>query len=170
MNNITSHMPTSITNKTKLVVIKGKGNSGKTTTIWLTYLELLNRGAKVLSFSGTYGGNPWTAPIVLPAANARYDFVAELLWNDKRIVLISQGDVYTYVVAELQKVLATEPDFIVCASRSQNRVNSTWELFVNKYTNLIYDRICFWSEFAQHPFDEERVKKSTVEAIIKYML
>lgn len=163
-------MATFSPNKSKLIVIKSKGNSGKTTTIWMTYLELLNRGAKVLSFSGTYGGNPWTAPIVLPAANARYDFVAELLWNEKRIVLISQGDEYTYVDSELLKVLPTEPDFVICASRSQNRVNSTWELFVNKYTNLIYDRICFWSEFAQHPFDEERVKKSTVEAIIKYML
>ena len=158
------------TNKTKLIVIKGTENSGKTTTIWLTYLELLNRGAKVLSFSGTFGGNPWTAPIVLPAANARYDFVADLLWNDKRIVLISQGDVYAYVDAELQKVLATGPDFIVCASRSQYRTNSTWDLFVNKYTNLIYDRVCFWSEYAQHSLSEVQVKRPTIEAIIKYML
>lgn len=51
-------MATFSTNKSKLIVIKSKGNSGKTTTIWMTYLELLNKDAKVLSFSGTYGGNP----------------------------------------------------------------------------------------------------------------
>ena len=36
-------------NKTKLIVIKSNGNSGKTTTIWMTLFELVNQGAKIIS-------------------------------------------------------------------------------------------------------------------------
>lgn len=156
--------------KTKFIVVKSKGNSGKTTTVWLVYLELLKQGAIVLSFSNTYNGHPCAIPNTLPPANNRYDFVAELSLNNKRIVIISQGDVSAYVDNELQKVLPTSPDFVICASRSQYRTDSTWALFETKYTNLLYDRICFWSEYARYSLDEVQVKESTVEAIIKYIL
>ena len=45
----------------------------------------------------------------------------------------------------------------------------TWQLFEAKYTNIDYDRVCFWSERAQNKNDEELVKRPTVEAIIKYI-
>ena len=153
----------------KFIVIKSTGNSGKTTTVWLTLLELLKQGATVVSFSNTYNGNPFPVPTVLPAPNSRYDFVAEVLFNNKRVVLMSMGDVAAVIDAELQKILPTNPDFIICAARSQSRTGSTWGLFEIKYTNLLYDRICLWSEYAAHPLDEVRVKEPTVEAIIKYI-
>lgn len=154
---------------TKFIVIKSKGNSGKTTTIWLVYLELLKQGAIVLSFSNTYNGHPCAIPNTLPPANNRYDFVAELSWNNKRIVIISQGDVSAYVDNELQKVLPTSPDFVICASRSQYRTDSTWELFETKYTNLLYDRICLWSEYTTNTQNKLIVKNPTIEVIVKYI-
>ena len=153
----------------KFIVIKSTGNSGKTTTVWLTLLELLKNGAKVIKFSDTYNGKSITVPNTLPPANNRYDFVAEVSFNKKHVVLMSMGDVAAVVDAELQKILPTNPDFIFCASRSQYRTDSTWELFESKYTNLLYDRICLWSEYDAHPLNEVRVKEPTVEAIIKYI-
>lgn len=154
---------------TKFIVIKSTGDSGKTTTVWVTLLKLLNQGATVVSFSNTYNGNPLIVPTALPASNNRYDFVAEVLFNNKHIVLMSMGDVAAVVDAELQKILPKFPDVVICASRSQYRSDSTWELFETKYTNLLYDRICLWSEYAQDPLKEVRVKEPTVEAIIKYI-
>lgn len=154
---------------TKFIVIKSKGNSGKTTTIWLVYLELLKQGATVLSFSNTFHGNSYTIPNVLPPANNIYDFVAEVVFNKKRIVIVSQGDTPDYVDNELQKILPTSPNFIVCASRSQYRTDSTWELFETKYTNLLYDRICLWSEYTTNAQNKLIVKNPTIEVIVKYI-
>lgn len=154
---------------TKFIIIKGNGNSGKTTTIWLTFLELLNQNAVVNFFGRIYNGTPLTPPTTLPAPANRYDFVAEVTFKNKRIVLMSMGDVATAVDAELHKILPTNPDFVICASRSQNRGGSTWALFETKYLNTMYERICMWSEFADDPTYELVVKYSTVEAIIKYL-
>ena len=151
----------------KIVVIKSTENSGKTTTIWLTFLELIRMGATVLSFSNTYNGPNRTIPSAIPATP--YDFVAEVLFNNKRIVIISHGDVPKDVNRELQNVLPTNPDFIICTSRSQSRTGSTWDLFKTVYTNTMYERVCFWSEFTTNPMFKLSVKQSTVEAIIKYI-
>lgn len=158
-----------VNNKTKLIVVKSNGNSGKTTTIWMTFLELVRQNAIVNFFGTTYLGSKLAYPAVLPASANRFDFVADVMFKNKRVVLVSMGDVAADVDTELQKILPTNPDFVICASRSQNRAGSTWELFVTKYTNLNYDRVCFWSEYAIHQLDEERVKQPTVEAIIKYI-
>lgn len=151
----------------KIVVIKSTENSGKTTTIWLTFLELIGMGATVISFSNTYNGPNRTIPSAIPATP--YDFVAEVLFNNKRIVIISHGDVPKDVNSELQNVLPTNPDFIICASRSQSRTGSTWDLFKTVYTNTMYERVCFWSEFTTNPMFKLSVKQPTVEAIIKYI-
>lgn len=162
-------MGTFVNNKTKLIVVKSNGNSGKTTTIWMIFLELVKQNAIVKFFGTTCLGSKLAYPTVLPASANRFDFVADVMFKNKRVVLVSMGDVAADVDTELQKILPTNPDFVICASRSQNRAGSTWELFVTKYTNLIYDRVCFWSEYAIHQLDEERVKQPTVNAIIKYI-
>ena len=155
-------------NKTNLIVIKSNGNSGKTTTIWMLLYELVNQGAKINSLC-YLDKTSFTLPAVLPPAKKRYDFIAEVELFQLRIVLFSQGDTPGAVEPRLDAIIATKPDFIVCASRSQWRTNSTWELFETKYTNIHFRRVCFWSEYSTHKNDQLSVKEPTIEAIIKYI-
>lgn len=156
-------------NKTKLIVIKSKENSGKTTTIWMTLFELVNQGAKIISLRDVDSTTTFALPSSIPPAGQRFDFVAELEWYNLRIVLLSHGDLPTVVEKELDAILQTNPDYIVCASRSQWRTNSTWELFEGKYTNIHFNRICLWSEYSNHKQDELTVKNPTITAIVKYI-
>lgn len=156
-------------NKTKLIVIKSKGNSGKTTTIWMTLFELVNQGAKIINLRHVDSYVTFTLPASIPPAGQRFDFVAELEWYRLRIVLLSHGDLASVVQKELDAILQTNPDFVICAARSQWRTNSTWELFETRYTNIHFNRICLWSEFSNHKADEFAVKDPTVTAIVKYI-
>ena len=69
----------------------------------------------------------------------------------------------------LQKALQTQPDYIICAANMKHWGFYTWQLFEAKYTNIDYDRVCFWSERAQNKSNEELVKRPTIEAIIQYI-
>ncbi len=155
--------------RTKFIVIKDKADRGKTTTAWMVFLELIRLGAKVTYFIDTYTRER-IYPVNLPDKENRNDFIAKLEWREKSIVIISFGDIEKHVDDTLQEILPTEPDFIICAATIRDRARTTWHLFKEKYTNLEYERVCFWSEHAIHELDEERVKRSTVEAITKFML
>lgn len=154
-------------NKTNLIVIKSKGNSGKTTTLWMLLFELVAQGAKIVSLCHVGNHISFTLPSTIPAKEDRHDFIAELDFCGLQVVLLSHGDLWTVVEAELDAILSKEPDFVVCASRSQKRVSSTWDLFERKYTNIHYNRMCIWSEYAAHSLDELVVKEPTVKAIVK---
>ena len=156
-------------NKTKLIVIKSNGNSGKTTTIWMTLFELVNQGAKIISLRHVDSTTTFALPSSILPSGQRLYFVADLFWLNLRIVLLSHGDLPSVVQKELDAILLTNPDFVICASSSQWRTNSTWELFKMRYTNIHFNRICLWSEYSAHQKDELVVKGPTVNAIIRYI-
>lgn len=154
----------------KLIVIKDWADRGKSLTIWMVLMELINRGANVTWFTYNYNKEESEpVPDSLPVYDDRYDFVAEAEWKGLCIVIISYGDVYDDVDKTLQKALTKQPDYIICAANIKHWGYYTWQLFETKYTNTDYDRVCFWSEHAANKADEQSVKRPTVEAIIKYM-
>ena len=151
----------------RLIVVRSNGNHGKTTTIWMVLYELINRGATVRSFKD-YSGLT-SVPTTMPPVGTLYDFEAEVDWNGKYIILFSHGDTPSWVQTLMHAALAKNPNYIVCASRSQYRTNSTWELFETTYTNIRFERVCLWSEHSANIADALLVKQPTVEAIVKYM-
>ena len=154
--------------KTKFIVIKDYADRGKTTTIWMVFIELLNAGARVIKFFDTHTKES-NYPTLLPDKTHRNDFIATLKWDGKLIVIVSFGDVEHDVKNALEEIMPTNPDYIICAASIRYWARTTWNLFEQTYTNLEYERVCFWSEHALHELDEEREKRPTVEAIIKYM-
>ena len=157
-------------NKTKLIVVKDYGNRGKTTLIWMVLLELINkRGASKNWCKYIDNNEEMPIPETLPPSENRRDFRADLLLETLHIVIISHGDTYDKVDRMLQKALQSQPDYIICAANMKHWGFFTWQLFEAKYSNIEYDRVCFWSEKAVDQKDEELVKRPTVEAIIKFM-
>lgn len=155
-------------NNPKLIVVKSNENSGKTTTVWMVLYELLSRGATIRSFKD-YSGMT-TPPTSMPPVGSLYDFEAEVDWNGKYIILFSHGDDPTFVQKLMNAALIKNPTYIVCASRSQDRDNSTWRLFKNTYTNLRFARVCLWSEYTDNPAYTLLVKQPTVDAIVNYII
>ena len=151
----------------KLIVVRSNGNCGKTTTIWMVLYTLISSGATVNDFKD-YSGRK-TPPASMPPVGSLPDFEADVSWNGKHIIMFSYGDGPKIVKNLMNAALAKHPNYIVCASRSQYRTNSTWELFETTYTNLRFERVCLWSEHTPNIANALIVKQPTVEAIIKYM-
>lgn len=154
-------------NNPRLIVVRSNGNCGKTTTVWMVLYELIRKGATINNFKD-YSGRK-TVPANMPPVGSLPDFEADVTWNSKHIILFSYGDGPKIVKNLMNAALAKHPDYIVCASRSQYRTNSTWELFETTYTNLRFERVCLWSERSQNIANALLVKQPTVEAIMKYM-
>lgn len=154
---------------TRLIVVRSDQNSGKTTTIGMVLEELLADGATLRCCNNYWYGGHDIIPAALSGAIVGTDFYAELDWNGKFIIMNSAGDIQTDVQKMLNHALPQNPDYLICASRSQNRKGSSWELFETIYTNILYRRVCFWSEYSAYPKNKHIVKEPTVEAIIKYM-
>lgn len=154
--------------KTQLIVIKGKGNSGKTTTCWLILFDLISKGATIDAINrDSFEGEVITN---IPSIPQKYDFYAELKWNNKLIVIYSLGDIPGPVDVMLQHALPKTPDYIICTCRSQSRMGSTWKLFESTYTNIVYRRVCVWSEYALHSNDKYNVKRPMIDMIINSMV
>lgn len=154
-------------NKTRLIVVRSNGNRGKTTTIWMVLYALISNKAIVNDFKDYSGRRK--VPTVMPPVGSLPDFEADVNWYGKLIIMFSYGDGPKIVQSLMNTALAKNPDYIICASRSQNRTNSTWKLFETTYTNLRFERICMWSEHTPNFANALIVKRPTVEAILKYM-
>lgn len=156
-------------NHTKFVVIKSTGNSGKSLTCKMLLMELIRSGASVHVFRVPHFDSSNTL-VPTHLNNFPYgDFYAELQWNNKEIIINSEGDAYAYVCEMLIYAIAQKPDYIICTSRSQSRGNATWKLFEKNYPNNQYPRTAIWSEFSSDPNDKYIVKEPTIESIIKYL-
>lgn len=150
----------------KLIVIRSNENKGKTTTIWMVLYALKADGATI-RFKD-YSGRR-SVPTVMPPVGSLPDFEADVTWNSKHIIMFSYGDGPDIVKMLLDDALSKNPDYIICASRSQYRTNSVWELFETIYANTLYERISLWSEHSNNIADALRVKCPTVRTIMKYM-
>lgn len=65
----------------KIILLSGKPNTGKTTTIGITYENLVKQGASVIKAKEPLGKNPM-------------DFEAVLCYRGKTIAIYSMGDFY----------------------------------------------------------------------------
>lgn len=65
----------------KIILLSGKPNTGKTTTIWITYENLIKQGASVIMEKKPLGKNPM-------------DFESVLSYHGKTIAFYSMGDFY----------------------------------------------------------------------------
>lgn len=156
-------------NKTKLIVIKDWADRGKSLTIWMVLMELIRQGANVNWCKYTFGGENMNIPAQIPPYQQRWDFVADLTWKGKHIAIVSHGDDVNDVDRELQNILPTKPDYIICAANIRHRGTSVWNMIEQKYTNTAFERVCFWTEYATNKQNEQLVKRPTVEAIIQYI-
>lgn len=91
----------------KIIALRGRGNSGKSTTIRLLYDLLLQNGYQLISSNINVNGG---------------DFIAIFSKNGKLIGVTSSGDTYDLVHDRLQELVNANCNICVCACRTFDRV------------------------------------------------
>lgn len=124
---------------TKVHIIMGDADTGKTTTAWLVYL-LLKEIGEVEFFHAFHDGNfavPCTSdePVhdILTYNGADgsvnvYDFCAVIMIANKRINIFSAGDTYKAINHAFEWVALTRPDFFIGCSRKHGNTAARCEL------------------------------------------
>lgn len=100
----------------KVIALRGRGNSGKTTTMWRVH-EL-------------FTGDRWevTREIFNPDTG---DFVDVLTKGKKKFGITSSGDDVTILTRQFGRMLDYNPPLVVCACRSWGQTND----FIDEHSN-----------------------------------
>lgn len=115
-----------------ICVIRGKENSGKTTTCWLVYEALRKECRKediYLNVNPIGKMEPPFAPIQSYWCNPDYpsDFRAMLTIDGWKVGIISAGDVVDDTLMYDLQYLLSDVQYLVCCTRSQNRNGSVYQ-------------------------------------------
>jgi hypothetical protein len=105
----------------KIIALRGKGNSGKSTTIRILHdLLLQNEFRQVSSNLKAEGG----------------DFIAIFSKNEKYIGITSSGDTYDLVHQHLLELVNAKCDICICTCRTFDRIPPGTSTAILEFTNL----------------------------------
>lgn len=106
-----------------IIGLRGKGGSGKTTTIGKLFELLKENGYETEMSSFVKMG---------------IDFKAILIRNNIKIGLSSWGDSYDLVFNALKELMEDECMICVCACRTYDRINPGTNAAITQFTNYKY--------------------------------
>ena len=142
----------------ELIIIRGRQNDGKTTTATMLHNELVARSnaVRLLKTNGDY----------LPVGNEVRDFRSVIDIKDKRIAIISAGDVDDVLNEEMEELIYEyRPDIMVVCARAQDREGSAYRMLKDNYSTLVKEENEFWTEWVENPTDATKAKRAVVEKI-----
>lgn len=154
----------------KYILVRGKGDSGKTTTCGLLFEELKKEAESFQLFDHKFDEIP---ALQYDENGALKDFIGIIILNGLLIVIISQGDFIDKLFAlleELKDILLskgiTQPiGVIVCCGKTVDKKNSAVDLLRKRAKEE--DIHQFWvPEQSMDPADKLTVKKPFVAKII----
>lgn len=103
-----------------IIALRGRGNSGKSTTIRLLYDLLLQNGYQIISsnFNAASG-----------------DFIAVFSKNGKTVGVTSSGDTYNLVHDRLNELINSNCNICLCACRTYDRVPPSTNAAIIEFIN-----------------------------------
>jgi hypothetical protein len=84
----------------KVIILEGPGHRGKTTTLQILYAVLVTNNAKVESFKSEENNK---------------DFEALLAYKDKKVAIVSQGDLQYHCYDAIEKYAKKNADVLIMA-------------------------------------------------------
>ena len=143
----------------ELIIIRGRQNDGKTTTATMLHNELVARSnaVRLLKTNGDY----------LPVGNEVRDFRSVIDIKEKRIAIISAGDVDDVLNDEMEELIYEyRPDIFVVCARAQDREGFAYRMLKENYADLIKEENEFWTEWTDNPNDAMTMKQKVVDKIV----
>ncbi|MBQ8704343.1 MAG: hypothetical protein IJ524_08230 [Bacteroidales bacterium] len=143
----------------ELIIIRGRQNDGKTTTATMLHNELVahSNAVRLLKTNGDY----------LPVGNEVRDFRSVIDIKEKRIAIISAGDVDDVLNEEMKELIYEyRPDILIVCARAQDREGSAYRMLKENYADLIKEENEFWTEWTDNPNDAMTTKQKVVDRIV----
>lgn len=147
----------------KIIIIKGTVNSGKTTTASIVYSQFLSICDKTHQFNGEVVSSN---SLVYDTKDNVYDFTALLNHKGKKIGIISAGDVLYSFKIQIEIFIKIKVDVIICCSRSQYRTNSVYAELVDNYRKENPIELKIFTKYSENALEKNNVKKEVVSEII----
>lgn len=153
----------------EFIIIRGRQSSGKTTTAGLVYQELLNHCDKSHKFNDRTV-NTDSLEYSDDGLQATIDFTAELVCKNKKIGIISAGDVARAVRITLNLFISTNIDIIICCARSVNKEGSTYRMLIDEFLINNSKALEISTEYSDNISNKYEIKSHVVETIINKVL
>ena len=148
----------------KFLIIKGKRDSGKTTTAGMVYKKLLPFAfpkEKVRLSDGD--GKALPINHTLNENDKPMDFIAYMEVKGKRVAIVSLGDYPEYLEKQI-KIYIDKVDFFVCCLRTRNREGSARRMLLENYSK--YPREEFETVHSEDEAEKYSVKEEVVVKIV----
>ncbi|MBI5539672.1 MAG: hypothetical protein HY951_06405 [Bacteroidia bacterium] len=150
----------------KIIIIRGTQQSGKTTTAGLVYRELLQYCNKEHKFNGSTVN---TDSLIIKNDTV-IDFKAELTCNNKKIGILSAGDIANDVRDNLNIFINIKIDVIICCARSVNRIGSTYRMIMDDFSKKNEIALEIFTEYSNVKSEKFTIKNGIVNTILKKIL
>lgn len=150
-------------NMAEFIIIRGNQQSGKTTTTGLVYQELL----KICDNRHEFDDKEVDRDSLKYDENGNtYDFKAVLTFKDKKIGIISAGDIASDVRVNLKAQIDRNIDIIICCARSRNVAGSTYKMIIDEFTKANNIALEIFTKFSVDKNEKYSIKKDTVDKIV----
>ena len=142
--------------KTRLIIIRGNADTGKSTVAAYVHNMLVEM----------YKLNNIHAQIPIGNKDLVSTFHAILQIGGKRVSIISEGDIWNKLRQLLADAKKQEPDIIVLCLRSKNRKGSSYRMIATEESGLYAKRIEIWTSFSSDESLRLPLKKAVAEVIV----
>lgn len=151
----------------KIIIIRGKQNTGKTTTSGLVYKELLKLSDKNHTFNNKEAIQD---SLIYDKEGNTIDFTAILNCKNKKIGFASAGDVANDLHISIKILIALNVDIIICCARSRNVKGSAYRMIFDDFSskNDIISNI--FTAFSNNIENKINAKSEVVNKIIDTIL
>ena len=149
----------------KIIIIRGERNSGKTTTTGLVYSELLKISEKEHKFNNKSVTE--NSLVFDKKTGDLFDFNAIVTVKGKTIGIVSAGDVAKDLKIQLTIFIEINIDIVICCARSRKVDGSSYKMILDDFSkeNPILKEV--WTKFSPKKEEKETIKKQTVEEVLK---
>lgn len=147
----------------ELIIIRGRQNDGKTTTVTMLHNALVGQSTAVrlVKTNGDY----------LPVWDEVIDFRSVIDLGKTRVAIISAGDDDDTVAKEMEEIIYEyRPDILVVCARAYDREGSTYRMLKDNYGDIMKPENEFWTEYVEDQSRLMEIKRNLVEKIVNSIL
>lgn len=151
----------------QFIIIRGGQNSGKTTTAGLVYKELLKHAEAEHIFNNI---TVFQGSLVFDLDGVTNDFSAIVTIKNKKVGIISAGDIKKDLKDEITVFININIDIIICCARSINRTGSSYRMILEDFSVTHKIAMEIFTEYSNDDKLKHSVKKNVVDCIVGKVL
>ncbi|MEY3498425.1 MAG: hypothetical protein RL308_94 [Bacteroidota bacterium] len=150
-----------------LIIIRGQQQSGKTTTTGMVYQALLRLSEPEHEFDNRLVSKD---SLRFNSHGSTMDFTAILTVKNKRIGIVSEGDIADFVRPKLRTIINRNVDIIICCARTRDRSGSTYRMILDEFASEHRIVSEIFTEFSENREEQFTIKEPIVNEVVETVL